>query len=347
MDQFRDATPEAVLALANDVRGRVAADVEVIRGVTGHTKMLAINALIEAARAGLAGRGFAIVAEEVKRVSGDIETIAQRMHDQVLQRMDRLAAIGDAMRRSVRGRRLIDLAANAIEIMDRNLYERTCDVRWWATDSAVVEAAARTDDRAAAQHASRRLGVILDAYTVYLDLWLIDPKGRVIANGRPSRFRAVGLDVSGRGWFAEALRTRDGDAYAVGDVAPEPGLGGAVALSYATAVRVDGGRHGAPTGVLVALFDWEAQAAAVVRGVRMDREEAARTRVMLVDRAGLVLAASDGKGALSERVSLSADPGPEGFVVLENGRLMGHALTPGFETYAGLGWRGVITQAAA
>jgi hypothetical protein len=345
MEQTQDATPEAVLALANDVRARVALDVDKIRSVTGHTKMLAINALIEAARAGSAGRGFAIVAEEVKRVSGDIETVSQRLHDQVLQRMGRLAAIGDAMRRNVRGRRLIDLAANAIEIMDRNLYERTCDVRWWATDAAIVDAAAQPDDRAAVTHASRRMGVILDAYTVYLDLWLIDPSGRVLASGRPNRRRVAGLDVSGRGWFSEALRTRDGDSYAVGEVAPEPGLGGAVALPYATAVRREGARDGAPTGVLAALFDWDAQAGSVVRGVRMPPDEAARTRVMLVDRAGVVLAASDGKGALSERVALPSDAGKEGFFALPDGRIMGHALTPGFETYAGLGWRGVIVQA--
>ena len=85
----------------------------------------------------------------------------------------------------VRGQRLVDLALNAIEIMDRNLYERTCDVRWWATDAAIVEAVTLTI-RAAA-HASQRLGVILRAYTVYLDIWLCDPTGQVIAHGRMTR----------------------------------------------------------------------------------------------------------------------------------------------------------------
>ena len=37
---------------------------------------------------------------------------------------------------------MVDLALNAIEFIDRNLYERTCDVRWWATDSAVVDCVA-------------------------------------------------------------------------------------------------------------------------------------------------------------------------------------------------------------
>jgi hypothetical protein len=39
----------------------------------------------------------------------------------------------------IRGSRLPDLSLNAIDIIDRNLYERSCDVRWWATDSAIVD----------------------------------------------------------------------------------------------------------------------------------------------------------------------------------------------------------------
>ena len=75
-----------------------------------------------------------------------------------------------------RGERMVDLSLNAIELIDRNLYERTCDVRWWATDSALVGGAA-TPATAAVSHASERLAVILDAYTVYLDLWLCDLDG--------------------------------------------------------------------------------------------------------------------------------------------------------------------------
>ncbi len=101
------------------------------------------------------------------------------------------------------GSRLVDLALNAIEIIDRNLYERTCDVRWWATDSAIVDAAADASD-SHCSYASKRLGVILSAYTVYLDLWLCDMDGRIIANGRPERYNVKGLDVSREPWFARA-----------------------------------------------------------------------------------------------------------------------------------------------
>ena len=46
----------------------------------------------------------------------------------------------DLIGSSVRGTRLSDLALTNIDLIDRNLYERTCDVRWWATDSSLVEA---------------------------------------------------------------------------------------------------------------------------------------------------------------------------------------------------------------
>jgi hypothetical protein len=101
-----------------------------------------------------------------------------------------LQQVGRRMADEVRGTRLVDLALNAIEITDRNLYERTCDVRWWATDAAVVEAARHPAPETLA-HASRRLAVILGAYTVYLDLWICDASGRVLAGGV-----AVGLPIS-------------------------------------------------------------------------------------------------------------------------------------------------------
>jgi hypothetical protein len=72
-----------------------------------------------------------------------------------------------------------------------------------------------------------------------------------------------------------------------------------------------------------------------------------RARVLLVDSSLRVIAASDGQGLLSERVSLKLDGQRSGFYHDRAGTLVAFHATPGYETYKGLGWYGVILCAAA
>ncbi|MET3663997.1 hypothetical protein ABIC66_000593 [Caulobacter sp. 1776] len=343
MDQDASLRPERILDLSERLSSVAGEKIGEIARVNRAAKMLSINALIVAARAGEAGRGFAIVAEEFKKISTEIDAVAAALDSQVRADLDELSAIGGAILGHMRGQRLADLALNAIEIVDRNLYERTCDVRWWATDSAVVACLADADE-AARRYASERLGVILDAYTVYLDLWICDTKGRVIANGRPGRYpNVVGRSVADTRWFQDGLGVATGDDFVACDVERCGPLGDAPVATYATAIRAGGQAKGEALGVLGVHFDWRPQAQAVVDGVRLTPEERERSRVMLLDQRGRVLAASDNQGVLSEIFPLDVSAGPMGSYA--DGEItVGYALTPGYETYAGLGWYGCLVQ---
>jgi len=335
-----------ILKLAYEVSRVTEEKVDLIDTVMRQTTLLAINARIEAARAGTSGAAFSVVAQEMGAVARDISRIAQDLRGAIAGNIEKLEGVGAELRREFRGARFTDLAHNAIEIVDRNLYERSCDVRWWATDSAVVDAAQEGASPIVLAHAGERLATILRSYTVYLDLWVADRRGRVVATGRPRAYpKAVGLDVSQTPWFQNAVSCRSGDDFAVSDITTNPVLGDAPVATYSTAIRSNGATDGRAIGALGIFFDWMPQAAAVVGGLSLSAEEKRDCRVMLLDAKHRVIASSDGRGELTDRFPLQTDGRTQGWYQ-RNGRLVAFALTPGYETYKGLGWYGVIDSAA-
>lgn len=338
------AEPERILELSRLVEATTRRKIHEINTITRETRIVALNAKIEAARAGESGRRFGVVAEEVKLISTRITDVAGSLSSELGEAIAEPSALGELMVSQIRGQRLVDLSLNMIDMMDRNLYERSCDVRWWATDAALVEAL-QSPTEAAFRHADHRLGVILDSYTVYQYLWLADASGRVIASGRPARYPGViGAHVGSEAWFKGAMATKSGAHYAAIDVMQAPLLGQALTATYTTAVCANGDATGTPLGALGIFFDWTPQADAIVRRVRHSDGDEARTRCLLVDAAGRLIASSNGTGVLREHFVLDTKGQRDGYYMTSDTRMVGFALTPGYESYAGLGWYGVIEQ---
>jgi hypothetical protein len=330
-----------ILKLAYEVSSLTAEKIDLIETITRRTKILALNALIEARRAGDAGAAFAVVAQEIGDISKNISSITTDLRTSVDAQISDLSQAGEKLVNEFRGTRLADLALNAIEIVDRNLYERSCDVRWWATDSAVVDVLTEPSEERKA-YASERLATILRSYTVYLDLWVVDTTGRVVTTGRPQRFpRAVGSSVANTEWFRGSMATRSGDDFTVADIERNPNLDNAAVATYATAIREGGNANGKVLGVLGIFFDWGPQAEAVVKGVGLSQEERQTSRVMLIDARHRIIASSDGAGILTESYPIRTEGRKSGYYNIP-GKTISFALTPGYETYEGLGWYGVI-----
>jgi hypothetical protein len=74
---------------------------------------------------------------------------------------------------------------------------------------------------------------------------------------------------------------------------------------------------------------------------------APRTRVLLVDADKRVIAASNEQGVLGERIEFDTGARKHGFCHDSRGHAAAFHETRGYETYAGLGWLGVIVQGSA
>ena len=108
------------------------------------------------------------------------------------------------------------MADLAINIMDRNLYERANDCRWWALTSAFQDILSKTKiSEEEQQRLSDILAYINNLYTVYTNLYLFDTKERIVAVSDPSQEHLVGQQLQQESGSNVALKLDNPQQYSV------------------------------------------------------------------------------------------------------------------------------------
>jgi chemotaxis signal transduction protein len=115
------------------------------------------------------------------------------------------------------------LASLSIDIMDRNLYERANDCRWWALTTTFREILSKPTilEEQDTVTLSNILRYINDLYTVYTNLFIYDTNGIIIAVSNGEDQRVVGSKLSTE-WVKQTLALHDSSKYSVSSFEKTP-----------------------------------------------------------------------------------------------------------------------------
>ena len=312
---------------------------------TGDIQLISINGIVLATDLGKAGKSFMPIFDQITETgsstTGKMELLLSEMSADMLQQ--NLLA-------------LTNLSQQAIELIDRNLFERAADVRWWSTDHALWECL-QAKDRKYLDVITKRLQIINASYTMYRDLVVADASGRIVANSKAeNRDRLSGMSVADQYWYRQGMQMSKMVQFAAQDVCETELENENTSLIYCSAILENGQRSGKPVGVLGILFDWENQAQPILAAClpRINNEVVHGGAAFYVNRDRVVIATTDESNfPISQLVNIPGenvnlkDGQTASGLFSANGRkyIIGSSGSHGYREYKGLGWTAHVVRA--
>ena len=298
-----------------------------IQNVSMKSNILALNSGIEAARAGEAGRGFSVVATEIKKFAEE-SLKASKESEMIINSIQNKA-------NEVIAVRTVDVAYDTIDKIDRNLFERNCDVQAWATFDA-IKACLLNPIPEAKKTAQAVLKNIYEIYEVYFDLFVVDLAGNIIAAAHNQS--QVGKNMSNREWFQKVMET---NSVFVTDMYYSSVVGG-YTMGYSSPVH-DETRN--IIGVLTTRFNWE-YIYDIIERAKIDEN----SQLYLINSEGYVIASKDRKGILETK--LTHLKGVENILLgkekrgytIESNQIYAYCMTEGYNAYKGKGWSVIVVE---
>jgi chemotaxis signal transduction protein len=207
-------------------------------------------------------------------------------------------------------------AALAIDIMDRNLYERANDCRWWAlTKSFSIELSTiDLSDKEQRKRVTDVLRKINSLYTVYSNLILFDLSGRVVAVSNPGYNDWLGKTLP-ENWVRPTLGLKNSESYFVTHFAATDLYAGLPTYVFSAAVRES--EENDPMGGVSIVFDSAPQFEAMLRDAlprQADGSLVPGSFAVFAERDGRIISSTDKNLIPGSKISIGDE-----FLQLERG----------------------------
>ena len=329
--------PRRIRSLLTSLSAEVTSHADRSEAIASQTRLLALNAAIEAARSGEAGRGFGVVAQEVKALAAQASNSSRAFREELLGRLTHGSEIATELVRELEGGRLGELAQSIADALSRMLYDRTIDVRVLASDHSVAESLLTEGSERAEARALERLRSLLSYSPYFLNAFVVGADGTVAVcahdNAAVRRVRFDGFPQ-----FQHVMAGGACDGWATDEVWENPWSNDRKVLIFVAPVLA----AGVTIGVCYLEFDFEGQVAKLIDVMNRSTE---RASISIVDHIGQVMATTGGYAFGTAHPHASAASART--IQSHDGLIVAQATVPSDHGVPGLRFRCVIEDRVA